>query len=60
MTKRDRLKIALITFKGSDKTTDDYIDLFVGVKQATAQGDGLLWSTVREDVNTYLEEARHG
>ena len=36
--------------KADELTADDYMDLFVAVRNATAQGSGLVWSEVREMV----------
>jgi hypothetical protein len=54
--KAEKLAQAVREFHGTQKTADDYLNLFVVVQSCLKQGDGLVWETVIACINEALEE----
>lgn len=52
MTKQEKLTNAVKTFETSLQSTDDYLVLFQVVRNVLSQGSGLLWSDVRNCIDT--------
>ena len=56
--KQEKLKQAIIYFEQQDRGVQDYMELFSVVRYCLAQGDGLLWSHVREVLEEVIGEKK--
>jgi hypothetical protein len=52
--KQDKLQKAIETFDSSDKTVNDYLNLFFVVSRTLKSDNGIVWTEVRESINKAL------
>jgi hypothetical protein len=55
MKKSEKLKKAIVDFKQSKQSAEDYLSLFVVVRTCMSPADGLTWDRVEEIVGDALE-----
>ena len=55
-TKEERLRDAIILFNNSQQLVNDYMNLFIAAHCVLKQGDGLLWSDVKEILRDEIGE----
>jgi len=54
--KKLAFEAAFTKFENSVRNTEDYMDFMFAVRNAVAQGNGLLWSDLEEIVDKYLKK----